>query len=94
MGTDDRPRRDSREPVGKSAHDAGHAVDTTPTTRVHVPNTDIRESAHDVNFSVDTTPTSRVAVLKPAEPAPTQPVPPPPVTRPDVNTGGNATADR
>jgi hypothetical protein len=69
--------------VSKSAHDVGHAVDTTPLSRVNVPNTHIRESAHDVKFSVDTTPTSRVSV--PESTASTAPA-----ARPDANNGGNS----
>lgn len=93
METDDWPQRESHDLVSKSAHDVNFSVETTPTTRVHMPNTHIRESAHDVNFSVETTPTTRVTAPEPVAPsAPIRPVSP--VTRPDVNTGGNATADR
>jgi hypothetical protein len=94
METDNNSRSHSvelPEPLAKSAHDVGHAVDTTPMTRVNVPSTHIRESAHDVNFSVDTAPTSRVsAPERPASPAIT---PTPPVL-PDANICGNSPADQ
>ena len=97
MATDNPSAGESAQPpalIKKSAQDVGHAVETTPLSRVAVPNTHIRESAHDVQYSVDTTPASRVVapeppvILSPARPAPV------PDARPDVNTGGNPTADQ
>ena len=63
MGTDNPSQGDSGQSpefIGKSAHDARLAVDTTPTSRVTVPETPIHRSVHDVSLAVDTTPTSRV----------------------------------
>jgi hypothetical protein len=90
METDNNSRSHSAElpeSLTKSAHDVGHAVDTTPMTRVNVPNTHIRESVHDVNFSVDTAPTSRVGAPEhPASPT----ITPAPSVLPDANTCGNS----
>ena len=63
MGTDNPSQGDSGQSpefIGKSAHDARLAVDTTPTSRVTAPETPIHRSVHDVSLAVDTTPTSRV----------------------------------
>jgi hypothetical protein len=65
MGTDNPSQGDSGQSpefIGHSAHDARLVVDTTPTSRVTVPETSIRGSAHDARLAVDTTPTSRVTV--------------------------------
>ena len=93
MATDSPAAGESAAPpvvLEKSAHDVGHAVETTPLARVVLPGTGIRESAHDVQYSTATTPPSRVVV--PNFPATHSPIEPAPL--PDVNTGGNTTADQ
>jgi hypothetical protein len=60
-------------PVEKSTYDVRHHLDTSPLSRVNVPETHIRESAHDAKYSVDTTPTSRVSTPEPTKSAPAAP---------------------
>lgn len=69
MGTDKPSAADSSqlpEFFGHSTHDAKLAADTTPASRVAVPETSVRGSAHDARLAMDTTPASRVTVTEPS----------------------------